>query len=241
MLRVSLRNLLVNKLRLLLTIAAVTVGVTFVSGTFVLSDTMVKAFDELYAGLTSGTDVVVKSEAAYKADVATTGGQVRPLDESIVARCAGCRAWRSRRDRSPASRSSWTSTVFRSSRVALRRSAPVSPPTAAWPGPRPFGRAARHRAPGDGARRSHREEGRLRTRRQGRRRAPGRPADASRWSPSSGSGRPTACSAPRWPGFDLATAQQVLGKVGVVDEVDIMAADGTSARELRDRIAERAP
>ena len=45
---------------------------------------MVKAFDELYAGLTSGTDVVVKSEAAYEADIATTGGQVRPLDESIV-------------------------------------------------------------------------------------------------------------------------------------------------------------
>src|SRR5512133_592215 len=84
MLRVSLRNLLSNKLRLLLTVAAVTVGVTFVSGTFVLSDTMVKAFDELYSGLTSGTDVVVKSEPAFGADVATTGGQVRPLDERMV-------------------------------------------------------------------------------------------------------------------------------------------------------------
>jgi len=57
-----------------------------VAGTFVLSDTMVKAFDELYTGLTSGTDVVVKAEAAYEADIATTGGQVRPLDESIVAK-----------------------------------------------------------------------------------------------------------------------------------------------------------
>src|SRR4051812_33478074 len=84
MLRVSLRNLLVNKLRLLLTVVAVTVGVAFVSGTFVLSDTMVKAFDELYTGLTSGTDVVVRSESAYDANVATTGGQLRPLDESIV-------------------------------------------------------------------------------------------------------------------------------------------------------------
>src|SRR3954454_1830957 len=86
MLRVSLRNLLANKLRLLLTVLAVVVGVTFVSGTFVLSDTMVKAFDELYTGLASGTDVVVKSKAAYDADIATTGGQVRPLDESIVAK-----------------------------------------------------------------------------------------------------------------------------------------------------------
>ena len=64
MIKVSLRNLLVNKLRLLLTIAAVTVGVTFVSGTFVLSDTLVKAFDELYAGLTKGTDVAVRAKAS---------------------------------------------------------------------------------------------------------------------------------------------------------------------------------
>ena len=75
MLRLSIRNLLVSKLRLFLTIAAVTVGVAFVSGTFVLSDTMAKAFDELYAGLTSGTDVVVRSEEAFEADIATTGGQ----------------------------------------------------------------------------------------------------------------------------------------------------------------------
>ena len=84
MLKVSLRNLVVNKLRLALTLAAVIVGVAFVSGTFVLSDTMVKAFDELYTGLSSGTDVVVKSKAAYEADIATTGGQVRPLDEGLV-------------------------------------------------------------------------------------------------------------------------------------------------------------
>src|SRR3954463_11929272 len=84
MLKVSLRNLLANKLRLFLTIAAVTVGVSFVSGTFVLSDTMGKAFDELYAGLTSGTDVVVKSKAAFEADITTNGGQVRPMDASMV-------------------------------------------------------------------------------------------------------------------------------------------------------------
>src|SRR3954447_25156437 len=84
MLRVSLRNLLTNKLRLFLTVAAVTVGVSFVSGTFVLSDTMGKAFDELYAGLTSGTDVVVKAKSAYELDP-TTGAMPPTLDQSIVA------------------------------------------------------------------------------------------------------------------------------------------------------------
>ncbi|RNM16975.1 ABC transporter permease [Nocardioides pocheonensis] len=88
MLKVSLRNLFVNKLRLFLTVAAVTVGVAFVSGTFVLSDTMGKAFDQLYAGLTSGQDVIVRAKAPYEIDV-TTGGTQRPLDESIVARVAG--------------------------------------------------------------------------------------------------------------------------------------------------------
>ena len=71
MLRFSLRNLLVNKLRLLLTLAAVIVGVAFVSGTYVLSDTMVKAFDQLYTGLTSGMDVVVRAQNAYDADITT--------------------------------------------------------------------------------------------------------------------------------------------------------------------------
>ena len=60
MLRVSLRNLQMHTLRLLLTIAAVTIGVAFISGTFVLSDTMNKAFDELYTGLSGDTDVVVR-------------------------------------------------------------------------------------------------------------------------------------------------------------------------------------
>jgi putative ABC transport system permease protein len=86
-LKVSLRNLFVNKLRLFLTVAAVTVGVSFVSGTFVLSDTMSKAFDELYAGLTSGTDVMVRAKPPYELDV-TTGAVPGPLDAGIIATVA---------------------------------------------------------------------------------------------------------------------------------------------------------
>ena len=66
MLRLALRNLQVNTLRLLLTTAAIAIGVAFVVGTFVLSDTTAKAFDQLYEGLTSDTDVVVRAEAAYR-------------------------------------------------------------------------------------------------------------------------------------------------------------------------------
>ena len=86
MLKHSLRSLLAHKLRLFLTVTAVTVGVAFVSGTFVLSDTMGKAFDELYAGLTKGVDVSVTAKPAY--DDISTQGQTRPLDESLVQRVA---------------------------------------------------------------------------------------------------------------------------------------------------------
>ncbi|GAA1622133.1 ABC transporter permease [Georgenia ruanii] len=82
MFKVSLRSLLAHKLRLLLTVLSVTVGVAFVSGTFVLSDTMSKAFDELYTGLTKGTDVAVRAKAAYT-DI-TTQGQLRPLDDDLL-------------------------------------------------------------------------------------------------------------------------------------------------------------
>ncbi|USQ78083.1 ABC transporter permease [Ornithinimicrobium cryptoxanthini] len=82
MLRVSLRNLLSHKLRLLLTVAAVTIGVAFVSGTFVLSDTMNKAFDELFSGIRGNTDVVVRSASAY--DEPAFQGEARPLDQGLV-------------------------------------------------------------------------------------------------------------------------------------------------------------
>ena len=42
-------------------------------------------------------------------------------------------------------------------------------------------------------------------------------------------------------GFDLPTAQRVLGKDGVVDEVDVLAVDGVTAEQLRDRIADALP
>ena len=82
MLTYSVRSLLAHKLRLALTIAAVTLGVAFVSGSFVLSDTMGKAFDQLFGGLAKGTDVTVRAHS-LDAD-AQAQGQSRPLDESIV-------------------------------------------------------------------------------------------------------------------------------------------------------------
>src|SRR6266545_694477 len=61
----TLRGMLAHKLRLALTVASIALGVAFVAGTFVLTDTMHLAFDQLFGKVTSGTDAVVRAEAAY--------------------------------------------------------------------------------------------------------------------------------------------------------------------------------
>lgn len=241
MLKVSLRNVLANKLRLLLTIMAVTVGVTFVSGTFVLSDTMFKAFDELYDGLTSGTAVVVRSEAAFEADIATTGGQTRPLDEEIVAvvgQVPGVEVVEG--------------AVSGFALVLDEDGDPIQPggaPTigASVPVDRRLAGAAQL------------QEGR----------APVGPNEMlldARTVQKAGYrigdtvdvvfadgrrsftlvalmsfGDTDSLLGATYAGFDLPTAQRVLGKVGRVDEIDVVATEGVSAPELRDRIDQELP
>jgi putative ABC transport system permease protein len=240
-LRLSLRSLLLNKVRLLLTVVAVTVGTAFVSGTFVLSDTMVKAFDELYDGLTSGTDVVVRAESAYDADVATTGGQVRPLPESMVRDVAAVPGV----DVAEGS-------VFGYALVIDEQGDPLT--TGGAP---TFGTSISRdlRLSGDGRLR----EGTL----------PAGPGEIVLDAGTArrggfgvgdrvdvvlqvgrrtftlvgivGFGETDSLLGATMVGFDLPTAQTALGKEGVVDEVDVVAEDGVDARELRSRIAAALP
>lgn len=58
--RATVKGLLGHKLRLALTVLAITIGVGFVAGSFVFTDTLSSVFDDLFAGTTAGTDVVVK-------------------------------------------------------------------------------------------------------------------------------------------------------------------------------------
>lgn len=61
MFRVAWRGLMSRKLRLLLTALAIALGVAFVSGTYVLTDTMDHAFTSLFSSIGSKTDVVVRA------------------------------------------------------------------------------------------------------------------------------------------------------------------------------------
>ncbi|HEX2312818.1 MAG TPA: FtsX-like permease family protein [Thermomonospora sp.] len=59
MLRTSLAGLRAHKLRLLMTAVAITLGVGFIAGTFVLTDTMQAGVDKKFAGSASKVDVAV--------------------------------------------------------------------------------------------------------------------------------------------------------------------------------------
>ena len=81
MTRLALRGLAARKLRTSLTVIAVLLGVTMIAGTFVLTDTIQKAFDDIFTSQTKGADVVVTGKTKVKSDFS----QPRPLDEAVLA------------------------------------------------------------------------------------------------------------------------------------------------------------
>ncbi|GAA3452567.1 ABC transporter permease [Dactylosporangium matsuzakiense] len=67
MLKATLKSLLSRKLRLTLSGLAVVLGVMFVSGAFVLTDTLQRSFDSLFSSVYSGIDVQVTKKPALTA------------------------------------------------------------------------------------------------------------------------------------------------------------------------------
>jgi putative ABC transport system permease protein len=83
--RVALRGLLGRKLRTILTAVAIILGVAMVSGTFVLTDSIDKAFDTIFTEVRQGSSVVVSGKSAF--DLSDqTGTTAPPLDESLLGK-----------------------------------------------------------------------------------------------------------------------------------------------------------
>jgi putative ABC transport system permease protein len=78
MFRVIASGLLARKFRLFATALAVTLGVAFMAGTMVLTDTIGHTFNDLSAGVYKGTDAEVRAKAAFTGP-AMGGGDQRPL------------------------------------------------------------------------------------------------------------------------------------------------------------------
>src|SRR5277367_3773444 len=83
--KVVLRGLLAHKLRLALTGLAIVLGVTFISGTFVLTDTLHNTFNTLFGHIYQNVNFEIRGKAAFS-DNGTGGSAVRkPIPQSIAA------------------------------------------------------------------------------------------------------------------------------------------------------------
>lgn len=86
MLKLTLKNLFARKIRLALTAFAVVLGVAFMAGTFVLTDTLGNVFDDLFADVNEGVDAAVRSRPAFDETAGGPGTQVtrEPVPESLL-------------------------------------------------------------------------------------------------------------------------------------------------------------
>ena len=83
MTRFALKGLLGRKLRTALTAIAIVLGVTMVSGTYVLTDSIDQAFDSIFTEVREGSNVVVSGRAAF--DLSEGSGASAPsFDESVL-------------------------------------------------------------------------------------------------------------------------------------------------------------
>ena len=83
MIKVALKGLLGRKLRTALTALAIVLGVAMVSGTFVLTDSIDKAFNTIFTEVRQGSNVVVSGKSAFT--VSQNGGSATPtIHESLL-------------------------------------------------------------------------------------------------------------------------------------------------------------
>jgi putative ABC transport system permease protein len=81
----TIKGLLAHKLRLFGTALAVTLGVAFMAGTLVLTDTVTKTFDDLFGDIYKQTDVVVRGQGVFDAGREGFGVQRGRVSESVLA------------------------------------------------------------------------------------------------------------------------------------------------------------
>lgn len=78
MLKAAIKSLLHHKTRLALTGLSIVLGVAFISGTFIYTDTTSSAFDGIFDTAFEGVDVVVSSDSPF------SFGQGVYFDEELV-------------------------------------------------------------------------------------------------------------------------------------------------------------
>ncbi|MGO9909804.1 MAG: ABC transporter permease [Acidimicrobiales bacterium] len=83
--KATLKGLLAHKLRLALTALAIVLGVTFVSGTLVLTDTLRQTFTTLFGNVYHNVDFVVQAKPVL-AGTQGSEGNAKPIPQSLAAK-----------------------------------------------------------------------------------------------------------------------------------------------------------
>ncbi len=84
MLRVALKNLAGHKLRTVFTAIAIALGVGFMAGTFVLTDTISQSFDELFSEAGQGIDAVIQGQAPFETGSIDSAEQRPDIDPAVT-------------------------------------------------------------------------------------------------------------------------------------------------------------
>lgn len=232
--KVTIKGLMSHKLRLALTAVAIVLGVAFVAGTYVFTDTLNATFTTLFDQATKGIDVAVRTQASYTTN---QGAPVRaPMPAALrdqVARVDGVQV-------AGGSVGGYAQFVAKNGKPVTTGGAPtIGMSVSEYPELRAAGtmRAGRLPSGPDEAAvdaRTASDQGfrvgdRVRILFQG---APG----TFTITGIVGFGEADNLAGATIAFFDLPTAQQVLDRNGVYDEIDVVAAPGVSAETLRDRI-----
>lgn len=242
--RATLRSAWAHKARLTSTALAVMMGVAFVAGTLVLSDTIRRTFDTLFGEVTAGVDVSVRARAAFESPGGGPGGpsgtEREPVAASlldVVRRVPGVR-------HAEGSVTGYAQLVGKDGKAI----APQGPPTLgvnfgehAELTPLRIREGRRPSAPDEVAidattaeRHGFRVGDRVRILFRG-------PAREFRIVGIVTFGRSGSLAGATLAAFDTPTAQEVLGRTGRFDSIEVSALPGVPAAELRARIADVLP
>ena len=83
MTKFAIKGLFTQKLRTALTALAIVLGVAMINGTYVLTDSIDSAFDQIFTDVREGSNVVITGKSAF--DLSEGSGVSEPtLDESLV-------------------------------------------------------------------------------------------------------------------------------------------------------------
>lgn len=89
MFRLTIRTILSHKRRMISTVLSIVLGIAFLAGTFVFTDSIKQTFDDLFSTVYADTDAVVRSNQEIETQTGTSRGRIPESVLEVVAAVPG--------------------------------------------------------------------------------------------------------------------------------------------------------